>query len=476
MQKTKRKIDFTNGKIFLKIIWFVLPIVASNLLQMLYNAADMMVVSLSHEQNAVGAIGTTTSFVHLVVNLFIGFAVGANVVVAREIGAGDGERTQNAVHTSLIMAVIFGVVGCVVGVAISKPVLRAMGNTGNLLSLAVTYTSLYFLGVPFLAVTNYLMAIFRAKGDAKTPLIVLACTGVLNVVMNLFFVLAVGLSVEGVAIATAIANVASAVILLVRLQRSGDETAFSWKKLKVDRDAFWDIVVNGLPAGIQSALFSLSNMLIQSSVVTVNNNICPPETFDYAPIVSGNSASANLEGFVYTAMNAVYQGAITFTSQNIGAKKPQRVKRIMYCCFGITTMIGVFMSGIVLLLHNPLLALYGIVEGEAGSLEALAMDAAITRLWFICAPYFLCGCMEVCTGVLRGLGKSLTSTVISLIGACFLRVVWIWTVFPASQTLETIFLSYPITWIATTLTAFIVIQVLLRKILKKTEESEVMEY
>lgn len=476
MQNIKRKIDFTEGKVFLKIIWFVLPIVASNLLQMLYNAADMMVVSLSHEENAVGAIGTTNSFVHLVVNLFIGFAVGANVVVARELGAGSRERTQNAVHTSLIMAVIFGVVGGGVGLAIARPVLRAMGNTGNLLDLAVVYTSLYFLGVPFLAVTNYLMAIFRAKGDAKTPLIVLAFTGILNVVMNLFFVLAIGLSVEGVALATVIANFASAVILLVKLQRSGDETAFSWKRLTIDKEAFWDIVVNGLPAGIQSALFSLSNMLIQSSIVTVNNNVCPPDTSSYAPIVSGNAAAANLEGFVYTSMNAVYQGAITFTSQNIGAKKPQRVKRIMYSCFGITTMIGLFMSGIVLLFHNPLLGLYGIVEGETGSLQAIAMDAAITRLWFICAPYFLCGCMEVCTGVLRGLGKSLTSTVISLIGACLLRVIWLWTVFPASQTLETIFMSYPITWIATTLTAFIVIQVLLRGILKTTEVSEVTLY
>lgn len=468
MQNTKRKIDFTEGKVFLKILWFVLPIVATNLLQMFYNAADMMIVSLSSEQNAVGAIGTTGSFIHLIVNLFIGFAVGANVVVAREIGAGDKERTQKAVHTSLIMAVICGVVGGGIGLAISKPVLRAMGNTGSLLSLAVTYTYVYFLGVPFLAVTNYLMAIFRAKGDAKTPLIVLSCTGILNVGLNLFFVLVMDMSVEGVALATAIANLASAVILLIKLQRSDDDTAFSWKRLKIDKRALWDIVVNGLPAGIQSALFSLSNMLIQSSIVTVNNNVCPPDSV-YAPIVSGSAASANLEGFVYTAMNAVYQGAITFTSQNIGAGKPQRVKRIMYSCFGITSMIGISLSGIVLLFHRPLLALYGITAGETGSLQQLAMEAAIVRLWFICAPYFLCGLMEVCTGVLRGLGKSLTSTMISLIGACLLRVVWLWTVFPASQTLETIFISYPITWIATSVTAFIVIQVLLKKVIKQKQ-------
>ena len=471
MQAVKRKIDFTSGKVFLKIIWFVLPIVATNLLQMLYNAADMMVVSLSHEQNAVGAIGTTGSFINLIVNLFIGFAVGANVVVAREIGAGDSSRVQSAVHTALIIAVVSGIVGGGIGVGISRPVLTAMGNTGSLLELAVTYTYIYFLGVPFLALTNYLMAIFRAKGDAKTPLIVLTCTGLLNVGLNLFFVLACGLSVEGVALATAIANVASSVILLLKLQRAQDDTAFSWKHLKMDKAALKDIVVNGLPAGIQSALFSLSNMLIQSSIVTVNNNACPPGS-EYAPIVNGNAASANLDAFIYTAMNAVYQGAITFTSQNVGANKPHRVKRIMYSCFGITTIIGISLSTLLLIFKQPLLALYGIVMGEKGSLERMAYDAALVRFWWLSAPYFLCGLMEVCTGVLRGLGKSVTSTVISLIGACLLRVVWLWTVFPKSQTLETIFVSYPITWIVTNIAAFLVIQVSLRKILRAKREKE----
>ena len=465
MQAVKRKIDFTSGRVFLKIIWFVLPIVATNLLQMLYNAADMMVVSLSSEQNAVGAIGTTLSFINLIVNFFIGFAVGANVVVAREIGAKDKVRVQKAVHTSLILAVIAGVLGSGIGLAISRPVLTAMGTTGNLLELAIRYTYVYFLGVPFLALTNYLIAIFRAKGDAKTPLIVLASTGVLNVGLNLFFVLVCGMSVEGVALATAGANAASAVILLFILQKSQDDTAFSWRRLRMDKEALWDIVVNGLPAGIQSALFSLSNILIQSSIVTVNNNTCPGEI--YAPIVNGNSAAANLDAFVYTAMNAVYQGAITFTSQNIGAEKPHRVKRIMYSCFAIAVIIGVSLSALLLALKRPLLGLYGIVMGEEGSLERLAYEAAVIRFRWLSAPYFLCGLMEVCTGVLRGLGKSLTSTVISLIGACLLRVVWLWTVFPQSQTLETIFVSYPITWIVTNIAAFIVIRLTLRKLLRE---------
>ena len=465
MQTVKKKVDFTQGRVFLKIIWFVLPIVATNLLQMFYNAADMMVVSLSHEPNAVGAIGMTGSFIHLIVNVFIGFSVGANVVVAREIGAKNKESTQKAVHTSLIMGAGSGLLGAAVGLLITRPVLRYMGATGSLLKLAVTYTSIYFAGVPFLALTNYLISIFRAKGDAKTPLIVLSSTGVLNVVMNFFFVLVVGLSVEGVAIATAMANVASVIILLIKLHKDQDYTTFSWQQLKIDWASFKDIVKNGLPAGIQGALFSLSNVFIQSAIVSVNNNMCPPDRL-FDPIMNGSAAAGNIESFVYTSMNAVYQGAITVTSQNMGAEKPQRVKRVMYSCFGITIIVGVFMSALAIICKKPLLSLYGIKDGAEGSLEALAMYAANTRFLYIIVPYFLCGLMEVTSGVLRGMGKSLVAMTISLIGACLLRLVWLWVVFPMNLTLEIIFVSYPITWIITLATAFTVIQILLGKILK----------
>ncbi len=468
MEKTKQKVDFTEGKVFFKILFFVLPIVATNLLQTFYNAADMMVVSLSAEgQNAVGAIGTTNSFVQLIVNIFIGFSVGANVVVAREIGAKNEEGTQRAVHTSLIMAVIFGVLGMAIGLVISKPVMQLMGNEDRLLTLSVRYTYLYFLGVPFLALTNYLMAIFRAKGDAKTPLIVLTFAGLLNIGLNFFFVLVVGLSVEGVAIATSLSNVASAAILLIKLRADKDETTFSWKKLKIDRRAFKDIVVNGVPAGVQGALFSFSNMFIQSSIVKVNKLSVPAGTLD-TPIVNGNAAATNLEGFVYTAMNAVYQGAITVTSQNMGAKKPQRVWRVLYICLGVVMTIGCTLSGMVYLFRKPLLGLYG-VKASAEGISALAYPAAVTRLKYICLTYFLCGVMDVLSGVLRGMGRSFTSMMISLVGACLLRLVWIWLVFPQFLTLDSIFISYPISWSITCLTAFICIQVLLRKAIKKNQ-------
>ncbi len=463
MEKVKKKIDFTEGRVFFKILLFVLPIVATNLLQTFYNAADMMVVSLSKDgQNAVGAIGTTNSFVHLIVNIFIGFSVGANVVVAREIGAKNRERTQNAVHTSLIMAVIFGLAGMGIGLALAKPVMTLMGNTDSLLTLSVRYTRWYFAGIPFLALTNYLMAIFRAKGDAKTPLVVLTLAGLLNVGLNFFFVVALDMSVEGVAIATALSNVASAAVLLIKLQRAEDDTAFSWKRLKMDRKAFKDIVVNGVPAGVQGALFSLSNMFIQSSIVKMNKLLTPAGVTD-TPVVNGNAAATNLEAFVYTAMNAVYQGAITVTSQNVGAEKPRRVKRVLYVCLGIVTVLGATLSGLVYGLRTPLLALYGVQGGEGN----LAVYAAVTRFRYICLTYFLCGVMDVCSGVLRGLGKSITSMVISLIGACLLRLVWVWTVFPRFLTLDSIFISYPISWALTTAVAFVVIQLSVYKLIKK---------
>ncbi len=459
--KEKKKIDFTQGKIFGKMLLFVLPIVATNLLQMLYNAADMMVVSLSDEPNAVGAIGTVTSFTHLIVNLFIGFSAGANVVVARHIGANDYERTQKAVHTSVIMALIMGFLGAGLGIGTAKPVVRMMGNTGSLLELATTYTYIYFAGVPFLALTNYLIAIFRAKGDSKTPLLVLTCAGIVNVLLNLFFVLVVKMSVEGVALATASANLLSFVVLLWKLRKDKDFTTFSFRKLKLDRQESKEIVRVGLPSGIQGALFSISNMLIQSSIVKVNNAVVPSGV-EYQPIVNGSAAAGNLEGFIYTAMNAVYQGAITFTSQNMGAKKLERVKPIMYNGFLLVTGIGVFMSTLVMLLKTPLLSLYGVHVGAEGSLERIGYDAATARLWFLAAPYFLCGIMDVQTGVLRGLGKSISSTVIALIGSCLLRVVWLLTVFPLYPTLEMIFICYPVTWILVSLVDFVFIRVTIR--------------
>ena len=462
MQARKSKVNFIEGNLLVNLLRFILPIIATNLLQVLYNSADMIIVSLSPAKDAVGAVGANSSFVGLIVGIFSGFAIGTNVVVARNIGAKNEEGVQKAVHTSLIMAVIFGGACAVLGIALSKPILVSMGNQGKLLSLAVIYTRIYFSGLPFIALTNYLMAIFRAKGDSKTPLVVLSVSGFINVLFNFIFVVFLGLSVEGVALATLLANVLSFIVLLSKLRRDKDYTTFSFKKLKIDKKSFADIITIGVPSAIQSALFSLSNIFIQSSTLTVNNLLSPPDSA-YQPVVKGTSAAGNLMGFLYQIGDAMGQGAITFTSQNIGAKNPKRIKPIMYTCLGVVAVLALTLGLLMIFLRAPLLSLYGVVDGEKGSLEALAMQSATIQMTIIGATYFTCGLQLVCINILRGMGKPITSTIITLITACFFRVVWLWTVFPFSQTLETIFISYPISWVLAVVTAFIMIQRLLKK-------------
>ena len=478
MVTAKNKIDFTTGKIFLKFIWFTLPIMLTNLLQVTYNVADMIIVSLSPEKNAVGAIGTTSSFLHLVTNVAIGISVGANVVLARHIGAKNRERAQKSVHTAVLISFILGITCMLVGFMITRPVLIALGDKGDVLRLATTYSMIYFAGVPFLLLTNFLSAIFRAKGNAKLPLVVLSSAGLINVVLNLLFVLVVGWSVEGVALATAISNAVSAGVLAWKLTKETDETKLCFQWLKLDKAECKEILWVGLPAALQSALFSLSNIIIQSSVVRVNNDVLsgiyggefPPDV--YQPVVNGNAAAANLETLVYTSMNAVYQSAITVTSQNVGAKKSERLNKIVWCAFISTFIVALVMGGLVFAFKKPLLSLYGIKGGGEGSLEAVAMQTAITRLYFICVPYALAGWMEDWSGMLRGLGKSLTATIISFFGAIVFRIVWIFTAFQAYPTLETIFVSYPISWVLTGGVALIAVLVYIKKFKKQCENQQ----
>ena len=468
----KRTLTMTEGPLFGKILLFVLPLMATNLLQTLYNAADMIIVGLSAEQDAVGAIGLTSSFINLVVNVFIGFATGANVMVARHLGAHDKENTTRTVHTAIVISVIFGLVAALIGIAISRPVLALMGTTeGKLLDLATLYCCIYFAGAPALALTNYLIAIFRAKGDTKTPLVVLSVAGLINVLFNLFFVVALHMSVEGVAIATILSNILSAVILLLKLSRDESDCRFSLRSLCINRNALRNIVYIGLPAGVQGSLFSISNMLIQSSVLQVNNALAPAGSA-YQPIVKGNAAAGNLEGFVYTAQNSVYQASITFTSQNVGAAKYERVRRVMLCCYLTSFIIAAIFGAGILLLHKPLLSLYDIAPGEAGSLAALAYDSAYVRLLYMLTPYFLLAFMETGCGVVRGLGKSLSSTFISLVGACLFRIVWLVTVFRAIPTLEVVYLSYPISWALTALAQLLCAVFALRHLIKTRKDFE----
>ena len=469
MNRVKSKFttpDMTEGPLLVKILLFTLPVMLTNLLQTFYNAADMMVVSLSAEKNAVGAIGTTGAMINLILNIFMGLSIGANVVVARRIGAGDSRGVSRAVHTSLIAGLALGILGIGVGFPVARPLLSLLGARDDLLDLAVLYTRIYFLGLPFISLTNFLISIFRAKGDTRTPFRILTISGLFNVGFNLFFVLVVGLSVEGVALATAGSNLISAILLLWRLSKCRGSCRFSFRRLRFDPRALRDMALVGFPASLQGVLFSISNMTIQSSILQVNNAMVPAnETFQ--PVVSGNAAAGNLEGFAYTATNSVYQASITFTGQNAGAGKYRRIWRVMGCCYLITTLIGLLLGGAFCLLRQPLLSLYGVHPAAQGTLEQMAYHTAYVRMIYMMPLYFLLAAMEVGSGVLRGLGRSFVSTAVSLIGICLFRVVWILTVFRATGTLEMIYISYPISWGLTALVHFTCAAIYLRRQEKK---------
>ena len=462
------QMNMTEGRLFGKILRFTLPLILTNVLQVFYNVADMIIVSLSSEPDAVGAIGTSAVMLNLFINLFIGFSIGANVVTARHIGANERDKVSRVVHTTVLASLMFGLGIGVLGIVFGKPILALMGNWGKLLELASQYVMIYFIGTPFLSLTNFTSAILRAEGNTKTPLIVLSCTGFLNVILNLFFVLALDMSADGVALATMISNVASAMILLFYLSRSKGPCRFSLKKLVLDRWAFKSIVNIGLPAAIQGILFSLSNIIIQSSIIKVNN-IISPAGLDYQPVVKANSAVANAEGFAYAATNSVAQASTTFIGQNYGAKKYKRIGAVMRNCYLITFFIAAIFAGLLILLRNPILSLYGIVPGADGTGEAIAYSAAATKIFIMFPTYFLLAFMEVGSGIMRGLGRSLTSTIVSLVGSCLLRIVWICTVFAAYPTLEVVYISYPITWGLTALIHFICCNFVRRKLLREEQ-------
>ncbi len=444
---TARRVEITSGPLFVNIVKFILPLMVTNLLQQLYHAADLVVAGLSAEPDAVGAIGSTSAFLALINHLFVGFSVGANVVVARCIGAGDREKIQRAAHTAICMGVLFGAMGAVLGISLANPVLDAMGYEGNLLTLGTRYAYIYLACLPFMSLTHFLSAILQAQGNTKTPLYVMTLAGVLNVGMNLFFVLVVGLSVEGVAIATAIANLVSACILWAYLARRGGDCRISLRRLRIHAEQGVEIARVGFPSGIQTSLFSLSNILIQSSVLQINNAITPAGSA-YAPVMRGDAAVGSLETFIFTALSAVTVAASTFTAQNVGANNYARVRRAFGQVLVIAVSIGAAMSILGMLAREPLVALYG-VRDRGDILSAIALDTSWKRMIWKWPAFFIYAVMNTCAGTIRGLGKSMLAALITFFGTCVFRIVWIYTVFRYFESLEAIYISYPISWFLT---------------------------
>ena len=453
----KYEIDMTQGALLPKVLMFSLPLIASGVLQLLFNAADMVVVGQWAGKECLAAVGSTGSLINLMVNVFIGLSVGGSVAVARSFGANDPAAVHRSVHTAMSLAIIAGLAVGVLGFVFCRPLLRLMDNP--VLDLATTYMKIYFLGMPFNMVYNFGASILRAVGDTKRPLIYLTIAGVVNVVLNLILVIVFHMNVAGVAIATVVSQAVSAVLVVLCLMRSHGVVHLELKELRIYKRQLIDIAKVGLPAGLQGSLFSISNVLIQSSVNGFGE-----------VVVAANSAGGNLEGFVYTAMNAIHQAALTFASQNLGAGKIKRVRRSVLVCLLTVLAIGFIFGNLMLLCGKPLLSLYLDDPSAIDPLTGVTvLEYGIKRLSWMLPLYCLCGLMDVMVGTLRGVGYSIMPMIVSLTGACLFRVVWIMTVFAANPTLDILYMSYPISWGLTFATHLLCYLLIARKKLGKLE-------
>lgn len=419
-----------SGPLFGKILRFSLPLMFSGILQLLFNAADIVVVGRFAGKESLAAVGATAALINLLVNLFIGLSVGVNVLVANYFGAGRTAEMKETIHTAILTALLSGVFLVAVGVGFSKTLLVWMGTPEDVLDHAALYMRIYFVGMPVNLIYNFGSAVLRAIGDTKHPLYFLSLAGVINVILNLIFVIVFGMGVAGVAVATVISQCISAVLILVCLSREDERYALNRRDLRIYTDKLKRMAWIGLPAGIQSSLFSLSNVLIQSSINSFGSIV-----------MAGSTAASNVEGFVYISMNTFQQAAMTFVSQNYGAKKKDRIRRSGLICVGMVVAVGLIMGNGAYLLGRPLLSIY--------SSDAEVISYGLVRMSIICTLYFICGMMDVMVGWLRGLGCSIMPMLVSLAGACGLRIVWLWTIFAQNRTLEVLFWSYPVTWLIT---------------------------
>lgn len=443
------EIDMVRGPVLSKMLLFSLPLMLSSMLQLLFNAADIIVVGRFAGDNALAAVGSNTSIISLLTNLFIGLSVGANVTVGRFYGARREKELSDAVHTTIALGMVSGVLLTVIGILVSEPVLILMGMPEEVLPLSVLYLRIYFLGMTGMMIYNFGAAILRAVGDTRRPLYYLAFSGVVNVTLNLFFVIVLDMSVAGVGAATAISQILSAVLILRCLMKEEGMIKVERRKLKLHKPMVMAIFRIGIPSGVNGMVFSLTNMLIQASVNSFG-----------AVVVAGSAAAANIENFIYFAMNSFYQATISFTSQNVGAKRVSRIDRVMKRGMLCVVTVGVLMGMLSVIFGETLLGIYSTSDAVIAS--------GMERLQLIGTTYFLCGAMEVATGALRGMGYSFVPMIISLVGVCGIRIFWIMTIFqqPEFHTVSMLFMTYPITWIFT-LIALLIMFLVMRKRLRE---------
>jgi putative MATE family efflux protein len=452
VKKNKYEIDMCNGPLFGKILLFYVPLMLSGILQLLFNAADIVVVGRFAGSESLAAVGSTSSLINLLVNLFIGLSVGANVLVARFYGAGQQKELEEMVHTAIMTSFVSGCILIIAGVGLASPALTLMGTPANVIDKSVLYMRIYFIGMPFTMAYNFGSAILRAAGDTRRPLYYLLIAGIINVILNLVFVIVFSMGVAGVATATVISQAVSSGLVLRCLIKTESAYRINIRKLRIVPDKLFKMLQIGLPAGLQGALFSISNVLIQSSVNSFGSIA-----------MAGNTASSNIEGFVYTSMNAFYQTAISFTSQNYGAKNYRRIGKILLICQACVITVGLVLGNSAYLFSGTLLKLY--------STEPDVIMYGTLRMGIICTTYCLCGMMDTMVGALRGMGYSVIPMLVSLTGACLFRIVWIYTVFRQYRTLQCLYYSYPISWALTFAVHLICFIVLYRRLLKKAQKA-----
>lgn len=424
------EIDMCSGPLLSRILLFAVPLICSGVLQLVFNATDIIVVGRFVSSNAMAAVGSTSSLINLLVNFFIGISVGANVLVARFRGANDYDDAQETVQTALITAVIGGFGLIAAGMLLARPMLEWMATPEEVIDQAVLYMRVYFVGMPATMLYNFGAAILRAVGDTRRPLYFLTLAGIVNVAGDLLFVLVLDMGVAGVAAATVISQIISATLIVLCLTRQDGMCNVNLRRMKFHRDKFLRMMQVGLPAGLQSVIFNISNVLIQSSINSFG-----------AIAVAGNTAASNIEGFVYTSMNALYQTSLSFTSQNLGAKQYYRIDKVLVRCLALVFVIGLVLGNGAHLLGQVLLGIY------SGDPEVI--EYGLMRLGVVSVTYCLCGMMDVVAGSVRGMGYSILPMLVSLAGACLFRIIWIFTVFQWQHTLFSLYISYPISWALT---------------------------
>lgn len=447
----------SSGSLARKILIYSVPLMLSGMLQLLYNTADVIVVGRYVGDTALAAVGSTGSLTNLITNLFIGLSVGASVAVAQYFGAKDKKNTSEVVHTAITISFILGVISTVIGVCFARVLLKAMDTPDDVIDSSVLYMRIYFSGMTASMVFNFGSSILRAVGDTKRPLIYLVISGTVNVVLNLVLVICFGLGVAGVAIATVVSQVISAVLVVLTLIKTEGACQLHLRELGIHKDKMIRMLRIGIPAGLQGSIFALSNVLIQSSINSFGKSV-----------MAGNTAASNIDGFIYIACNAFYHSALAFTGQNYGAKKYDRLGRVLKLCMIFVTVTGLVMGLFAFVFAEPLLRIYA-PESED------AVSYGLIRLGILGLTYFTCGIMDVVVGALRGLGASLLPMIVSVVGVCGIRIGWIYTAFAMSKTLEMLYISYPVSWISVAVIQYICYRYLKKRLLKNNVDARIAE-